>query len=72
VTSSKSVTVLGLIVGAAGPLPLQPVAGVAGPVSARAPPPVDAIVLLLVVPYQKSEIKIYLFKILFFYNSRAG
>jgi len=40
VTSSKSVTDLGLTVGAAGPLlPQPPVPGVAGPVSARAPPP---------------------------------
>jgi len=44
VTSSKSVTDLGLTVGDVGPLPLWPVAGVAGPVTARAPPPVAAIV----------------------------
>jgi len=44
VMSSKSVTVLGLIVVTAGPLALRPVAGVAGLVSAKGAPPVPAIV----------------------------
>jgi len=40
VISSKSVTDLGLTVAGAVPLPLRPVAGVAGPVSAKGAPPV--------------------------------
>ena len=48
VMSSNSVTVLGLIVGGAAPLPLRPVAGVAGPVSAKGAPPVAIVRLQLV------------------------
>ena len=68
--SSKSVTLLGLTVAAAGLLPPQP-AGVVGvgPAIARG---VGAGAPVPTVPYRKSEIEINFFKMLFFDNSHAG
>ena len=45
VTSSNSVIDLGLAVVGAAPLPLQPVDGVVGPVSAKGAPPVPVAIV---------------------------
>jgi len=72
VMSSNSVIALGLIVAGAAPLPLWPVAGVAGPESVLREHHQYLLTSLLVVPYRKSEIEINFVKILFFDNSCAG